>query len=122
MPQLDPDLRALQDVRDALGRALAAKEAIAHYDQEATDRLCQAMADVADSALSAGIEIQRRISIIQQDSTDDLAELYKDPWHAFAPEEDPATLTRYRRRRILESISHWRIRSSIGMPGSSSGM
>jgi acyl-CoA reductase-like NAD-dependent aldehyde dehydrogenase len=47
---LDPDLRALQDVRDALERAHAAKAAIAHYDQAATDRLCEAMAEAGARA------------------------------------------------------------------------
>ena len=83
--------------------------------------LCQTMADVADSALSAGIEIQRRISIMQQNSTDDLAELYKDPWHAFAPEEDSATVTRLKKAsdsRINLTLAHpqfdWNARQQLG--------
>jgi len=47
---LDPDLRALQEVRDAVERASAAQKAIAHFDQEATDRLCAAMAEAGARA------------------------------------------------------------------------
>lgn len=50
MKGLDPDLRALQEVRDHVARAKAAVKAVAHYDQEQTDRLCKAMAEAGARA------------------------------------------------------------------------
>ncbi|MEM9383073.1 MAG: aldehyde dehydrogenase family protein, partial [Planctomycetota bacterium] len=50
MKGLDPDLRALQDVRDAVSRAKAAQEIAASWSQEQTDRVCEAMAQAAASA------------------------------------------------------------------------
>jgi len=47
---LDPDLRALQEVRDAVSRAKAAQEIAASWTQEQTDRICAAMAEAAASA------------------------------------------------------------------------
>jgi len=47
---LDPDLRALQEVRDYVARAKAAMAEIAHYDQAQTDRLVEAMAKAASAA------------------------------------------------------------------------
>ena len=47
---LDPDLRALQEVRDSVARAKAAMAEIAHYDQAQTDRLVEAMAKAASAA------------------------------------------------------------------------
>ena len=44
MTKLDPDLRSLQEVRDALARAKAAQKAISHYSQAQIDRVCEAMA------------------------------------------------------------------------------
>ncbi|MEM7305973.1 MAG: aldehyde dehydrogenase family protein, partial [Planctomycetota bacterium] len=50
MPHLDPDLRALQEVRDYVERAHAACAAIARYSQEEVDRLCEAMSRAAAEA------------------------------------------------------------------------
>ena len=50
MVDLDPDLRALQEVRDCVARAKAACEAIHGYDQARTDALCAAMAKAAANA------------------------------------------------------------------------
>ncbi len=50
MPKLDPDLAALQEVRDHVARAHAACQAIARYTQEEVDRLCAAMAKAAAAA------------------------------------------------------------------------
>lgn len=50
MPQLDPDLLALQAVRDAMGRAVAAQAQIAQATQEQTDRLCRAVSRAASKA------------------------------------------------------------------------
>ncbi|MFN0243954.1 MAG: aldehyde dehydrogenase family protein [Planctomycetota bacterium] len=47
---LDPDLRALQEVRDSVARAKRACEAIHRYNQAETDRLCAAMAKAAAGA------------------------------------------------------------------------
>lgn len=44
MGTLDPDLAALQEVRDAVRRAKAACEALSGWSQADTDRLCEAMA------------------------------------------------------------------------------
>lgn len=44
MAEIDPDLRALQDVRDCAARAVRAQAAIAHASQAEVDRLCEAMA------------------------------------------------------------------------------
>ncbi|MBL8858602.1 MAG: aldehyde dehydrogenase family protein [Planctomycetes bacterium] len=50
MSTIDPDLRALQDVRDMVARAKRACEAIHHYDQRQTDALCAAMAKAGAAA------------------------------------------------------------------------
>ena len=50
MKGLDPDLRALQDVRDAVSRAQAAQEIAATWSQEQTDRVCEAMSKAAAAA------------------------------------------------------------------------
>src|SRR5687767_2031244 len=50
MQGLDPDLRALQEVRDLVARAKAACESVHEYDQARTDRLCKAMADAGVAA------------------------------------------------------------------------
>jgi acetaldehyde dehydrogenase (acetylating) len=47
---LDPDLRALQEVRDLVQRAKEACQAIHGYDQKRTDALCAAMARAAAAA------------------------------------------------------------------------
>ena len=47
---IDPDLRALQDVRDMVARAKRACEAIHLYDQRQTDALCAAMAKAGAAA------------------------------------------------------------------------
>lgn len=48
--ELDPDLRALQEVRDQVARAKAACEAIHDYSQAQVDRVCEAMARAAAHA------------------------------------------------------------------------
>lgn len=48
--ELDPDLVALQEVRDAVARAKRACEAIHTYDQARADALCAAMAKAASAA------------------------------------------------------------------------
>lgn len=50
MQAIDPDLRALQDVRDAVARARSACEAVHGYDQKRTDALCAAMAKAGAAA------------------------------------------------------------------------
>jgi len=50
VPDLDPDLRALQEMRDCVDRAKRAMESIAHYGQEDIDRLCAAMAEAGARA------------------------------------------------------------------------
>jgi acetaldehyde dehydrogenase (acetylating) len=50
MRDLDPDLRALQEMRDAVRRAKAACKAISSYTQAETDRLCEAMVQAGVSA------------------------------------------------------------------------
>lgn len=50
MRGIDPDLRALQEVRDAVSRAKAAQELAASWTQEQTDRVAKAMADAAAAA------------------------------------------------------------------------
>ena len=50
MLQLDPDLRALQEVRDSVARAKAACEAVHGWDQARTDAACAAMAKAAAAA------------------------------------------------------------------------
>ena len=50
MKGLDPDLRALQEVRDCVARAKLACEAVHDYDQAAIDRVCAAMAAAGASA------------------------------------------------------------------------
>lgn len=50
MKGIDPDLRALQEVRDAVSRAKAAQEIAATWTQDQTDRVCRAMAEAAAAA------------------------------------------------------------------------
>ncbi len=50
MPELDPDLRALQEVRDLVERASRAQAAVARYSQERIDAVCQAMTRAAAGA------------------------------------------------------------------------
>ena len=45
MKGLDPDLRALQDVRDQVARAKKAQKIAASWNQERVDRVCRAMAE-----------------------------------------------------------------------------
>ncbi len=47
MQQLDPDLRALQEVRDFVSRAHKACEAIHGWSQARVDEVCKALADAA---------------------------------------------------------------------------
>lgn len=50
MSELDPDLRALQEVRDAMRRAKRALEVLRTYDQARIDRVCEAMSKAAAAA------------------------------------------------------------------------
>ncbi|MCE9595187.1 MAG: aldehyde dehydrogenase family protein [Planctomycetes bacterium] len=50
MSDIDPDLRALQEVRDFVERSKRACEAISHYSQAQVDALCKAMADAGAAA------------------------------------------------------------------------
>ena len=50
MPHLDPDLRSLQEVRDALARAKAAALAVRNYSQAQIDRVCEAMSEAVVAA------------------------------------------------------------------------
>ena len=47
---LDPDLRSLQEVRDAVERAHAAHKRVADFSQEQIDRVCLAMVQAASGA------------------------------------------------------------------------
>jgi acetaldehyde dehydrogenase (acetylating) len=53
VPQLDPDLRSLQEVRGALARAKAAQAAVGEYSQAQIDRVCEAMARAVREAAYA---------------------------------------------------------------------
>ncbi|MCC6408307.1 MAG: aldehyde dehydrogenase family protein [Planctomycetes bacterium] len=50
MSNLDPDLRALQEVRDYVERSKKACEAVAHYSQSEIDNVCRAMAEAGAAA------------------------------------------------------------------------
>ena len=50
MSRLDPDLLALQEVRDVMARAVTAQASVAHASQEEVDALCKAMVDAASKA------------------------------------------------------------------------
>ena len=50
MSELDPDLRALQEVRDRMRRAKAALGEIKGYSQAEIDRVCEAMAEAGAAA------------------------------------------------------------------------
>ncbi|MEM7515559.1 MAG: acetaldehyde dehydrogenase, partial [Planctomycetota bacterium] len=47
---LDPDLRALQEMRDAVARAKAAQAAIRRWDQRRVDEVCAALAKAGAEA------------------------------------------------------------------------
>ena len=53
---LDPDLRALQEMRDLVTRSKAACEQVRAYDQARIDRVCKSM---ADAALAASFDLAR---------------------------------------------------------------
>jgi acetaldehyde dehydrogenase (acetylating) len=48
--RIDPDLRALQEVRDCVQRAVAAQRQVAHWSQEQVDGLCRAMVSAGAKA------------------------------------------------------------------------
>ena len=50
MQQFDPDLRALQEVRDYVERAARAHEVVHAWSQVQIDKLCAAMADAGEAA------------------------------------------------------------------------
>ena len=50
MKGIDPDLRALQDMRDAVARGKAATKHLATWSQERVDALCAAMVEAASKA------------------------------------------------------------------------
>ncbi|MEZ6015326.1 MAG: aldehyde dehydrogenase family protein [Planctomycetota bacterium] len=50
MKGLDPDLRALQEVRDAVASAKAAQKLVSGWSQATTDKVCQAMAEAGARA------------------------------------------------------------------------
>lgn len=50
MASLDPDLAALQEVRDLVARAAAAQKIAAGWSQEETDRVCAAMVEAGAKA------------------------------------------------------------------------
>ncbi len=50
MSKLDPDLRSLQEVRDALARAKAAQKVVSEYSQSQIDRVCAAMSEAVREA------------------------------------------------------------------------
>ena len=50
MQSLDPDLAALQEVRDLVERAARAQESVARFSQEKIDAVCEAMAKAAARA------------------------------------------------------------------------
>ncbi len=50
MQQFDPDLRALQEVRDFVERAVRAHEVVHTWSQVQIDKLCSAMADAGEAA------------------------------------------------------------------------
>ena len=50
MKGLDPDLRALQEVRDQVARAQAAAKQVADWSQAQVDRVCAAMAEAGARA------------------------------------------------------------------------
>ena len=50
MSRLDPDLLALQEVRDVMARAVAAQSSVVSASQERIDALCQAVAQAASKA------------------------------------------------------------------------
>lgn len=50
MPELDPDLRALQEVRDQVARAKRAAALVRDHSQEQIDHLCRAMARAGAAA------------------------------------------------------------------------
>lgn len=56
MERIDPDLAALQEVRDAVARAERAQQAVLRYDQAGIDRLCEA---VVHAAVAAAADLSR---------------------------------------------------------------
>ena len=50
MQQLDPDLRALQEVRDYVERAVRAQQVVHTWSQTQIDKLCAAMAGAGEAA------------------------------------------------------------------------
>ena len=82
-----------------------------HPDMVTELILCQAMADLADSAFTSEIRVQREIVRIKQETGDPGAlAAYRSPWETFAPDEDPAILT-----RLTEASDH-RMNTTLAHP------
>ncbi len=104
MPELDPDLRALQDVRDAVQRAYAAVERIAHYDQAETDRLCRAMAEAGARAAYDLAKLTVEETGIGRVHYKILKNLFgsEGVWESIQHEKTVGILSRDERRGIVE--------------------
>ena len=85
--------------------------AVEHPDMVTELILCQAMADLADSAFTPGLRVQMEIARLKKETADPgLLAAYRSPWETIAPDEDPAILTR------LTEASDLRIDTTLAHP------
>ena len=98
-----------------------------HPDMVTELILCQAMADMADSAFSRGIRVEAEIARLKKESADSGAlAAFRSSWETLAPDEDPAILTRLTKasdHRIDHTLANlqleWNARSlleNVAMP------
>jgi len=82
-----------------------------HPDMVTELILCQAMADMADSAFTPWIRVEIEITRLKKE-TGDAGRLaaYRSPWEALAPDEDPAIMI-----RLAEASDH-RIDTTLAHP------
>ena len=82
-----------------------------HPDMVTELILCQATADLADSALTPGIRVETEILRLKKEIADPGGmAVFRSSWEAFAPDEDPAILT-----RLTEASDH-RINTTLANP------
>ena len=85
--------------------------AVEHPDMVTELILCQAMADLADSALTPGIRVQTEIARLKKENADPgMLAVFRSPWEALAPDEDPDIMA-----RLTEASDH-RINTTLANP------
>jgi acyl-CoA reductase-like NAD-dependent aldehyde dehydrogenase len=101
---VDPDLRALQDVRDCVARAVRAQAAVAHATQAEVDRWCEAMAQAGAKAAHALAKLAVEETGIGRVHYKILKNLLgtEGAWASIKDEKTAGIVTRDERRGVVE--------------------